>query len=390
MSAQAQDQDASGSSKPSPRRTPLYDRHVRHGARFTEFGGWEMPVQYSGLVDEHHAVRKGAALFDVSHMGELVVHGPEAFDFLQYVTSNDVGRLATGQAQYSLLLNEKGGVVDDIIIYKFSDEEFFICVNAANTMKDFQWLLRHNRFRCAVHDRSAEFGQIALQGPRSREVLARFLSASLDEVSEERFRAFTFRRLTHRFPQAGSVELIVACTGYTGEDGFEIFVPSHATAELWDALLSAGENVPVKPAGLGARDTLRLEACYPLHGHELSDDVSALASGVGWVVKLDKGEFIGRAPLAEEKTSGSKLKLVGLEVTDRGIVRDGSKLTTANGEEVGWTTSGTKPPTVDRAIALAFVRSDLAVNGTPLLADVRGKQVPVKVIPKPFYRRPGR
>lgn len=372
----------------SPKRTPLYERHRSHGAKFTEFGGWDMPVQYTGLVDEHHTVRQAAGLFDVSHMGEVVVSGREAFAFLQYVTSNDISRLSAGEAQYSLLLNEKGGVVDDIIVYKFADDEYFLCVNAANTAKDFAWLTAHNKFDCKVENVSDRYGQIALQGPRSREVLQKLLGLSAGEVAIEAFKPFTFRRIDFSLPSTGKVELIVACTGYTGEDGFEIFVPVRGTVDLWDSLLEAGSHIPVKPAGLGARDTLRLEVCYPLHGHELSDDVSALASGVGWVVKFDKGDFIGKAPLVAEKARADGLKLVGLEVIDRGIVRDGSKLYSLQGAEVGWTTSGTKPPTVDKAVALGFVPASLSKLGTELSADVRGKRLAVRVVAKPFFKRP--
>ena len=373
-----------------PRKTPLYDNHKALGAKFTEFGGWLMPVTYSGLVDEHHSVRNGAGLFDVSHMGEITVRGPEALAFLQYVTSNDVSKLEVGGAQYSLLLNPEGGVVDDIIVYKFADDDYFLCVNAANTPKDFAWLTKHNRFNCKVVDESATYSQVALQGPRSRDILAQLLKVDRSTLSESQFPAFTFRRTSCTLPGSGEVKVIVACTGYTGEDGFEIFAPAEAGPALWELLLALGKDVPLKPAGLGARDTLRLEVCYPLHGHELSDTVSALSSGVGWVIKFNKGEFIGKDPLQSEKAAGVKRRLVGLEVTDRGIIREGAKLFSADGSrEVGWVTSGTKPPTVDRSVALGFVPEALSELGTELKAEVRGKLLAVKVIAKPFYKRAG-
>ena len=385
-------QSTTSSSKETvePKKTPLYENHRAAGAKFTEFGGWLMPVTYSGLVDEHHSVRNGAGLFDVSHMGEITVRGPEAFAFLQYVTSNDVSQLRVGTAQYSLLLNPNGGVVDDIIVYKFADDDYFLCVNASNTPKDFAWLTEHNTFNCKVTDESANYSQVALQGPRARDILAKLLKVSRELVAESAFPAFTFQRTNIVLPKMGTTAVIVACTGYTGEDGFEIFAPAAAGPELWEQLLSLGADVPLKPAGLGARDTLRLEVCYPLHGHELSDTVSALSSAVGWVIKFNKGEFVGKEPLLREKAAGVKRRLVGLEVLDRGIIREGAKLFTADGSrEIGWVTSGTKPPTVDRAVALGFVPDTLAELGTELKAEVRGKLLAVKVIAKPFYKRAG-
>ena len=384
------DSPATTESKTEGKKTPLYENHKAAGAKFTEFGCWLMPVTYSGLVDEHHSVRNGAGLFDVSHMGEITVRGPEAAAFLQYITSNDISKLTVGAAQYSLLLNPDGGVVDDIIVYKFADDDYFLCVNASNTPKDFAWLTKHNRFNCKVTDESADYSQVALQGPRSREILAKLLKVDAKSIAVEQFPAFTFRRTTISLPSQGETKVIVACTGYTGEDGFEIFAPAAAGPSLWETLLELGRDVPLKPAGLGARDTLRLEVCYPLHGHELSDTVSALSSGVGWVIKFNKGDFVGKEPLEREKATGVKRRLVGLEVTDRGIIREGAKLFTADGQsEIGWVTSGTKPPTVDRAVALGFVPENLSALDTELKAEVRGKLLAVKVIAKPFYKRAG-
>ncbi|MCB0344869.1 MAG: glycine cleavage system aminomethyltransferase GcvT [Bdellovibrionales bacterium] len=368
------------------RRTPLYDCHKQAGARFVPFGGWEMPVQYSGLVDEHNAVRNQAGLFDVSHMGEVIVTGEKALEFLQHVTSNDVSKLTNGKAQYSLLTNESGGVVDDIIVYKRGDNDYLLCVNAANTDKDFQWLTEHNTFGVNLDNVSQQYAQIALQGPKAVAILADTLKLPAAKFELDEFPSFTHQTFKHNFGN-GEVEILIARTGYTGEDGFELFVEPNAAPVLWDQLMENGQAEGLKPAGLGARDTLRLEACYPLHGHELADDITALESGLAWVVKLDKGDFIGRDALAAEKESGSRRKLVGLEVVDAGIIRQGAVVTDAAGNEVGEVTSGTKPPTVGKAIGIALIDASSAKLGTNLLADVRGRKLAVKVIKKPFYKR---
>lgn len=374
------------------RRTPLYEDHRQLGAKFTEFSGWTMPVLYSGIIDEHHNVRNLAGLFDVSHMGEIRVSGEHALPFLQHLTTNDVSRLKVGEAQYSLLLNPDGGVIDDIIIYRLAANDYLLCVNAGNAEKDWNWIQRSNTFGAKLENLSDSYGQLALQGPRAREILSRYLEQPAEEYSVENFRPFTFRIIRHKVRDFGIAEMIVACTGYTGEDGFEIFCPAGATSGLWQELLEVGAASGLKSIGLGARDTLRLEVCYPLHGHELRDDLNALWSAVGWVVKYDKGDFIGRDALVKEKERGLSKKLVGLEVLDRGIVRDGAKLfRTSDGEtpdgEVGWVSSGTKTPTVDKAVALAFVPPELSALGTQLLAEVRGKFLKVAVVSRPFYQR---
>ena len=367
------------------KRTPLYEEHRKLGARFTEFGGWEMPVSYSGLIDEHQTVRSAAGIFDVSHMGEISVCGPQAFAFLQHIASNDLSKLKPGFAQYSLLLNPNGGVVDDIIIYMLAPENYFLCVNAGNTNKDWSWISEANSFGAKIENLSPAYGQIALQGPLAREILGRCLQLSASMFAPENFPAFSFKMVHHTL-DGKKTELLVACTGYTGEDGFEIFCPAAATAALWQALLAAGTPLGLKPAGLGARDTLRLEVCYPLHGHELSDDVSALSSGVGWVIKFDKGEFVGRSALMTERAGGLKHQLVGLEVLDRGIVREGAPVY-HDDEKIGWVSSGTMTPTLNKSVALAFVPPQFAKVGTKLTAEVRGKRLAVQVIKKPFYKR---
>ena len=363
------------------KRTPLFESHQKLGARFTGFGGWEMPVQYSGLVDEHQAVRTKVGLFDVSHMGEVFVRGKNALQALQYLTSNDVAKLLPGRAQYSLLCNPNGGVVDDIIVYRLKEEEYLLCVNAANTDKDFSWILRNNIHHAELEDASKQFAQIAIQGPKAATLLSLlFPDQSFDLDS---FPSFSIRSCGFR----SGATVLIARTGYTGEDGFEIFCQANVGAALWESLFQHGAALGVKPAGLGARDTLRLEACYPLHGHELGDTLSALSCGVGWVVKFDKGEFIGREALFKEKNLGVSRQLCGFEVVDPGIVREGAKLFTKEGREVGWISSGTKPPTVAKAVGLGFVPVELAKIGTELCAEVRGKKLRVAVVKTPFYKR---
>ena len=375
----------SAGSEATIRRTPLYDVHKEAGARFTEFGGWEMPVQYSGVIDEHNTVRRAAGLFDVSHMGEISVRGPQAFTFLQHAVTNDLSRLHPGEAQYSLLLNEQGGVVDDIIVYQFAADDYFLCVNAANAEKDFQWLNKNKIKDVLVENLSGSYAQLALQGPRAREIIALIPGLDKLDYALAAFPSFTFRRSSVSL--AGKSEpVIVASTGYTGEDGFEIFCPPKAVQALWEALMKAGASFGIKPIGLGARDTLRLEACYPLHGHELRDDLPAVGCGVDWVIKLRKPNFIGREALLERIEEGIGYQLIGFEVADAGIVR-GDTLLYDEDKQVGWTSSGTKTPTLNKAIGLGFVEPGLSAVGTVLQADVRGRRVSVRVIPRPFYKK---
>ena len=359
------------------RKTALYERHVEHGARFTEFGGWDMPVQYTGVIDEHNAVRNSVGIFDVSHMGEIFVEGPEAREYLQRVTTNDIEKLKIGKAQYSLLCNEQGGVVDDIIVYQLAEEKYLVCVNASNADKDFAWLVSKNKSSAVIENRSADYGQIAVQGPKAELIFAEIFNA---DFSLESFPAFTQK--TFNLSQVEG-ELLVARTGYTGEDGFEVFLPVQSSVALWDVLVEAGKKFGIKPAGLGARDTLRLEASYPLYGHELTGDIVALCSGVGWVIKLKKGDFIGRDALLEAKKVGLKWKLTGYLVKDKGIIREGAKIY-ANNREVGWVASGTKTPTLNAAIAMGFIERDLANSDELLEAEVRGRRLAVETVKTTF------
>lgn len=359
------------------KRTPLYDEHVRLGGKMVEFAGWDMPVQYSGVIQEHANVRERVGLFDVSHMGEIWVSGPNAEAALEHLTCNKVSSLYDGKAQYSAILNEKGGVIDDIIIYRFNKERFLLCVNASNADKDYEWLSSKNPTDARITNASAEFGQIAVQGPRAIELLAPLVKGA-DLTAVKPFHFVESELL-------GS-KVIIARTGYTGEDGVEIFVKSDRTADLWRLLLEHGASYGVLPCGLGARDSLRLEAAYPLHGHELSEDVPALESGLGWIVKLDKGDFIGRAALASLRERGVPRTLVGFFLDDAGIARQGDTIE-HEGTQAGVVTSGTKTPTVQKALGMAFVRSDLAAVDTKVSVVVRGRPIAAHVVPLPFYKR---
>ena len=364
------------------KQTPLYNRHVEAGAKMVPFAGWEMPVQYGGgVIAEHNAVRNSGGLFDVSHMGELWVTGAEAEALLDSLTCNEVKSLIDGRAQYNALINESGGVVDDIIIYRFARDRFFICVNASNTAKDFAWITSHNKRHAEVKNVSADFGQIAIQGPKTIEVL-KTLKCDFDPalVSYFHFKEGTVE----------GVSVIAARTGYTGEDGYEFFVPVEKTVHLWDKLVAAGKPFGVVPAGLGARDSLRLEACLPLHGHELGDEISAIESGLGWIVKPNKGEFTARAILSAHKKDGTPRTLVGFFVDDPGIARGGDSVLAVDGSKIGIVTSGTKTPTLNRALGLALIDSKFKAADTALLLEVRGKSLKAHVTKTPFYKRTSR
>ncbi|MCC7023601.1 MAG: glycine cleavage system aminomethyltransferase GcvT [Thermomicrobiales bacterium] len=364
------------------RETALRSRHEALGARMVPFAGWLMPVQYSGILDEHRAVRTRAGLFDLGHMGQVEVTGPGALDFLQFVASNDVATLQPGEAQYALLTNEQGGVVDDIIIYRQPDAPgYFVVINAANHDKDIAWLQRQRAARADldvdVRDVSDAYGMIAIQGPAAGGIVERLTSADLGAVAP-----FSATRA-----EVAGVPALAARTGYTGEDGFEFYVPQERTAELWDALMRAGEAAGLVPVGLGARDTLRLEARMPLYGNELADDISPLEAGLGWAVKLNKGPFIGRDAIAETKERGIQRKLVGFRLLQRaGSARHGYPVR-QDGREVGVVTSGAHSPTLGSEIGLALVEAGAAGVGKPLEIVIRGKPVQAEQVKLPFYRR---
>ncbi|MBX7138519.1 MAG: glycine cleavage system aminomethyltransferase GcvT [Oligoflexia bacterium] len=359
------------------RRTPLYNQHLTLGGKMVPFAGWEMPVQYpSGLIAEHQTVRERVGLFDVSHMGEIFCVGPEAEAALNYLTCNNVAALKDGQAQYSAITNERGGVVDDVIVYKYSRERYLLCVNASNCAHDFAWLTKQNRFKAEFQDHSARYGQIAVQGPKAAALIESIPGlSSAAALGYFWFGDFEF----------SGVPVIMARTGYTGEDGFEIFVPWDQTEKLWLTLLEKGAALGVLPCGLGARDSLRLEASFPLHGHELSEELTAYESGLGWVVKLDKGDFMGRAALAQEKKTGGVKTLIGFFLDEPGIARHGDKIFNAVGNQIGVVTSGTKTPTVNVALGMGIVAKDHAVIDREIFAEVRGKMLQAHVVKRPFY-----
>lgn len=359
------------------RRTPLHDEHVALGAKLVPFAGFEMPIQYAtGIRAEHAAVREAAGLFDVSHMGEFEVAGPEALELVQYVAVNDASRIAVGQAQYSALCDEKGGVLDDILVYRTGEAAFLLVVNAANRAFDLEWIREHaSRFDADVEDRSEGWALLALQGPRAAEILGPLVDLDLAEIDYFRFAPGT----------VAGAEGIVARTGYTGEDGFELYLPADRAPEVWRALLEAGAPSGLVPAGLGARDTLRLEVGYPLHGNDLDREHTALEGGLGWAVKLDKGEFVGRDALARQKRDGPARKLTGLVLEERGFPRPGYPVV-HDGRPVSKVTSGTLSPTLGEGIALAYLPVELAAEGTGLAVRIRDRDVPARVVRPPFYR----
>jgi len=357
------------------RRTPLYAAHCALGARLVDFAGWEMPVQYRGIIDEHVTVRTAAGLFDVSHMGEIEVRGAEALATCQVLTVNDVGRLRDGQAQYTMLCIPNGGVVDDVIVYRFSATRYLFCVNAGNREAVFTWMREHGRGATIV-DRGDDFAQLALQGPRATAILAGLTALPLERVP-----AFWFVE-----GQVAGCEAIVAHTGYTGEDGWELYCAPRDAEALWGALLEAGKAFGLLPAGLGARDTLRLEAGLPLYGHELTRETTPLEAGLDRFVRLDKGDFIGRDALVRQQRDGVPRCLVGITLLDPGIPRQGYAIR-RDDEIVGQVTSGTKSPTLGKAVGLGYVMPDCKNVGTRLAVEIRNRPAAAEVVALPFYRR---
>jgi aminomethyltransferase len=357
------------------KRTPLYEAHRALGARMVDFGGWEMPVQYSGILDEHRAVRERAGLFDVSHMGEIEVRGARALAVCQYLTVNDVGRLRDGAAQYTMFCLPTGGAIDDVILYRISETRFLFCVNATNRDVDYAWVREHGK-QAEIIDCGNDYAQLALQGPRATAILARLTPLPLDAIP-----SFCFAE--------GSVagqRAWVARTGYTGEDGWEFYCAPAAAPALWDAVLEAGAAEGILPVGLGARDTLRLESALALYGHELNRETTPYEARLGWIVHLDKGDFIGREVLERQKREGLTRRLVGLTMIEPGIPRQGYRIL-LDGEPAGAVTSGTKSPTLGKAIGLGYVPVASAEVGTRLGVEIRGRTVAAEVTALPFYRR---
>ena len=361
------------------RKTPLNAVHRESGARMVDFGGWDMPVEYSGVIAEHNAVRTAAGLFDVSHMGQFEVEGEGAVDFLQRTTANNVAKLVDGQAQYSALPMPSGCPVDDIIVYRRCGRRFLIVVNAANVEKDWKWLLAQKPSGCGLHNLSDEYALLALQGPKAAAILQGLTPLDLSRIA---FYHFAEGRVD-------GIEAILARTGYTGEDGFEVFVAPEAAPDLWRRLIDAGRPHGLVPAGLGARDTLRLEARMMLYGNDIDETTTLIEAGLGWIVSLDdaKGDYNGRAILAEQKATGAPRKLVGFEMAERGIPRHGYKVHLGD-DAVGAVTSGSFAPFLQKSIGLCYLPSARATVGTELAVEIRGRRTAARVVPTPFYKRP--
>jgi aminomethyltransferase len=341
-----------------------------------EFGGWETPVEYSGIIQEHLAVRRAAGLFDVSHMGEVEVSGPRALSLLQHITSNDASRLKDFQAQYSALMHPKGSAVDDCVVHRLAEDHYFICVNAANTDRDFDWIIQHNPVRAEVRNVSGEYSQLALQGPRALEIISK-----VTDITIAGLRYYWFCRT-----RCCGVEGLLARTGYTGEDGFEFYFPPGESEKVWNTLIEAGRPEGLLPAGLGARNTLRLEASYPLYGHELDEETTLLEANLGWIAKLEKGEFIGRDVMLEQRARGPRKKLVGFEMISQGIARDGYNVY-VEGKIAGRVTSGSYAPFLKRNIGMAYISPSLAEVSREIQVEIRGKLAGARIVPLPFYKR---
>jgi aminomethyltransferase len=370
--------DMSAQPGESLRRTSLYDVHCALGARMVEFNGWQMPLQYTSIIEEHHAVRRRAGLFDVSHMGEFRVTGAGAQDFLHWLVPNNIKRLAVYQGLYTQLCRPDGGTIDDLIVYRMGEQDYLMIVNAGTMEKDWAWINQQAQGRDDVRlqNVSLETALIAFQGPLAAELLQGLTSTDLDAI-----------HYYHCAPgQVAGVTCVISRTGYTGEDGFELFHTWEEAPRLWNALLEHGQSAQVLPAGLGARDTLRLEAGYCLYGHELTEEITPIEAGLGWTVKFDAGDFIGRDALLRVKEQGPVKRLIGIEMLDRGVPRAGYELF-ADGKRVGVLTSGTFGPTVQKNIGMGYVDTAYAMPGTRLAVDIRGRRLAAEVVKLPFYKR---
>ena len=373
------------------KRTPLYSAHQKLGARLIDFGGWELPVQYTSIVDEHLAVRSAAGIFDISHMGEVTVSGARAGEFLNHVLTNDIRKLAPGHGQYTLMCNERGGVVDDLYAYQLSGGVYLLIINASRIPTDVAWLQAraaefagHGELR--LTDASHNYAAVAVQGPRVKDFIDTCVPGTscsgmrvgaVTALKKNEIGGFKFR----------NANVLVSRTGYTGEDGFEIVGQDDSIVQVWDAVLSAGAPFGIKPCGLGARDTLRTEVCYPLYGHELDENTTPIEAGVGFFVALDKGDFIGRAVLAEQKASGVRKKCVAFKMTDKSAPPRPHYPIGANGAKVGEVVSGTQSPSLGIGVGMGYVPPEVAKKDTPIEIEIRGKRAPAMVVAKPIYRK---
>jgi aminomethyltransferase len=355
-------------------QTELYRLHEDFGAKFIEFAGWEMPVEYSGSRKETIAVRTSAGLFDVSHMGEIEIIGRDSASFCQWMTTNDISKLKNFQAQYTMLCNHEGGVIDDVIIYKYSDDYFLMCVNAVNTAKDFEWIGSVEReFKVEVLNKSFEYSQLALQGPQSQNIICDAFGVNFCNLKR-----FYFLQTSWN-----DIDLMIARTGYTGEDGFEIFIPWGDATEVWEAILDTSSEYNIVPSGLSARDILRIEMAYPLYGHEINEDINPIESGLSRYVRIDKGDFIGRRALVRVLEAGPEKKLIGFEMIDRGIPRQGYPVLSGEAE-LGSVTSGTLSPSLEKSIGMALLSTN-AVVGENLDIEIRGTRRKSRIVSTPFY-----
>ena len=358
------------------RTTPLNSVHREMGAKMVDFGGWDMPVQYSGILDEHQTVRNAVGLFDVSHMGEIEIQGPQALDLVEHISSNQAAKLATGQIHYSGLLYDHGGFVDDILVHKVADDHYFICVNASNQDKDYGHIVANNKFDAKVENAGARYAQIAVQGPKGPATLQKLTPVDLSPIRYYHFVDGTVSGIPAR----------ISRTGYTGEDGFEIYIEPGEAPRIWRELLEAGKEFGIKPAGLGARNTLRMECAMALYGHEIDASISPLEAGLGWIAKLDKPSFLGREALVKQKSAGIKRKLIGFEMVGRGIGRDGYEIQ-AGGQPAGWVTSGGPGPTVGKNVGMCLLPIEHAAPGRPIEILIRNQPVEARTVALPFYKR---
>ncbi len=359
------------------KRTPLFDVHVASKAKMVDFGGWNMPVQYSGIIEEHNAVRQAVGVFDVSHMGEIEIRGPQAAQLTDFVSTNNAATMSIGQAHYSGLLNEEGGFVDDILVHKVADDHIFLCVNASNQEKDFEHIRQHNRFDAQVEFASERYAQLAIQGPKALATLQKLTETELSKIKYYWFADGAVAGVPAR----------IAHTGYTGEDGFEIYIPPEEAVRVWDQVMKAGQEFGIKPCGLGARNTLRLEAKMALYGNELTDCINPFEADLAWIVRMNKGDFVGRRALESALAGGISRKLAGFVMLERGIGRDGYPIV-IDGIQAGWVTSGGPSPTLNKNIGLCYLPADKASPpGVPIQILIRNTPVNAVTVPTPFYKR---
>ena len=357
-------------------RTPFYEIHKRYNAKIVEFAGFEMPVEYSGIKDEHLTVRNNAGVFDVSHMGEIWVKGPNALQFIQKVTSNDASVLKPGQAQYSCFPNGKGGIVDDLLVYNFEPGKYLLVVNASNIQKDFNWLVSQNEFGAELENASDKMSQLAVQGPKAMQILQRLTATDLSSIKYYTFTVGTI---------AGIDDVIISATGYTGAGGFELYFYNEFAEPIWEAIFEAGKEEGIKPIGLGARDTLRLEMGYCLYGNDIDDTTSPIEAGLGWITKFpDYKNFIDKELFLKQKFEGVTRKLRGFEMIDRGIPRHGYEIVDAQGEVIGVVTSGTQSPVLEKGIGMGYIHKDFSSLGSDIYILIRNKRLKARIVNTPF------